>query len=541
MNLPVNIQIIANGKEINRYGIHALHIDYRAQRIPTATVTLRAGSPATASYPMADDSAFKSGNEVKIKLGRQGQPNTQALVFSGLICAKKLRLSNGVTELKLTLHSDLIKLVDPPKDFIFSQRKTDDAIVREICSERAISNIKVSKSDIEHEQFCRFNMTPWQLVMERVHANGFLMLPSPEKVTIAAIEVVGSKTHSLEVGLDEVVSVELENDVSMQLGSISRVGYDETKQDYLSPATTRTRALFGGALKPQAAAKALSKSPLKSYTGSPQDRASAQAWSKAQATYRTLDLYRGKVVVEGQSHFQLGDKLAVRKMGDEFSGQYIISGVRHKVDMNGWKTQLDLGLQFPTSLTKNTQASSKEQGLLFGKVLKYSKDPKKLYRYKVSIPALTNKSLWCRLASPYAGKEEGLFVPPKPGHEVLLGFVADEPEHPVILGSLHNPKNKPPLPFDGKLERRGLVIVKDKQSLLFDEKEKSTVLAGGKNNSMTINDDKSLQLKRDKTTVVLEKDLQLQSGAQVSLSAKKDVAIKASGKTKIKASKTEIS
>jgi type VI secretion system secreted protein VgrG len=50
-----------------------------------------------------------------------------------------------------------------------------------------------------------------------------------------------------------------------------------------------------------------------------------------------------------------------------------------------------------------------------------------------------------RMAQPFAGHDEGLHFPLKPGTEVLLTFVDGDPDRPLIVGALPNPETPSPV------------------------------------------------------------------------------------------------
>lgn len=58
--------------------------------------------------------------------------------------------------------------------------------------------------------------------------------------------------------------------------------------------------------------------------------------------------------------------------------------------------------------------------------------------YDFSAKSANKGSSWLRMATPYAGKKEGMHFPLLKGTEVLVGFVGGDPDQPVILGAVPN-------------------------------------------------------------------------------------------------------
>ena len=48
-----------------------------------------------------------------------------------------------------------------------------------------------------------------------------------------------------------------------------------------------------------------------------------------------------------------------------------------------------------------------------------------------------------------AGDDRGTFFMPDVGDEVLVAFLAGDPQHPFVVGALWNGKDKPPVSMDG--------------------------------------------------------------------------------------------
>jgi uncharacterized protein involved in type VI secretion and phage assembly len=92
-----------------------------------------------------------------------------------------------------------------------------------------------------------------------------------------------------------------------------------------------------------------------------------------------------------------------------------------------------------------------ENGILIGLVIDLS-DPMKLGRVKVSFPTLEDQeSSWCRVVTPMAGKDRGIFLRPEVDDEVLVVYEQGDPRRPYILGGLWSKKDPPP---DGGPERQ---------------------------------------------------------------------------------------
>ncbi len=61
--------------------------------------------------------------------------------------------------------------------------------------------------------------------------------------------------------------------------------------------------------------------------------------------------------------------------------------------------------------------------------------------YDYSSKSANKGSSWLRMATPYAGKNNGMHFPLLKGTEVLISFVGGDPDQPIIVGAVPNSEN----------------------------------------------------------------------------------------------------
>jgi type VI secretion system secreted protein VgrG len=66
-----------------------------------------------------------------------------------------------------------------------------------------------------------------------------------------------------------------------------------------------------------------------------------------------------------------------------------------------------------------------------------------------------NSSCYLRLSQPWAGKNMGLWMIPRVGHEVVVSFLGGDPDRPLITGSVHNDVNVAPYPLPANADISG--------------------------------------------------------------------------------------
>ncbi len=91
----------------------------------------------------------------------------------------------------------------------------------------------------------------------------------------------------------------------------------------------------------------------------------------------------------------------------------------------------------------------RENGIVIG-IVDDLDDQDNLGRVRVRFPHLNGElSNWARVATPFGGKDRGLFLRPERDDEVLVAFEHGDPRAPYIVGSLWS-KPDPPPADDGK-------------------------------------------------------------------------------------------
>ena len=178
-----------------------------------------------------------------------------------------------------------------------------------------------------------------------------------------------------------------------------------------------------------------------------------QSWADARIMRSRMSMIRGRLATGGLAKFKLFDVVKIGGMGERFNGKALVTGICHRVDVDGWHTDIQFGLSAHTFALEDAIQDAPAAGLLpaisglhIGIVDKFDEDPDKQFRVKVILPGIDEMagSVWARLAAPDAGKNRGWFFRPETGDEVVVGFFNNDPRQPVILGGMFSPKNARP-------------------------------------------------------------------------------------------------
>jgi len=117
-----------------------------------------------------------------------------------------------------------------------------------------------------------------------------------------------------------------------------------------------------------------------------------------------------------------------------------------------------------------------------------NKDPDKLMRVKVKLPALSEQdtTFWIPIVSYGAGKERGWFFLPEVNDEVLVAFEHGDMNRPVVIGAMWNGNDKPPKTNSGSNPIRTLVSKSGSKIEFDDDADSITISDGGGKGEITI-------------------------------------------------------
>ncbi|MGY0216313.1 phage baseplate assembly protein V [Endozoicomonadaceae bacterium StTr2] len=555
MTSAVNIVIKAGGKDLsNEVSVIGFDSHYICHGIPEARLVLREAATGPALFKATERKELEPGSKIDIALNYLGDPKAKADAFKGIITRRSLKVDRNGARLVIDCHDPLIKLVEPRLTQRFKEASTDKDVITLLLKNAGLKPEKLAATKAKHPQLIIFDDDAWSFIKYRAEANGLLVMPRVTGLTIDAADKIKGKSH--EVKLNQMLAVDLQLDVSSALGEVSVSGWDIAKQAATKPAKGAAPKIAGGPMDSKKAAKAMGRKPWKPVSGNAPGPEELAGWSAGEMVYRELDRYQGQLTLPGRGDIQQGDKVKLIDTSKSFAGEYLVTGIRHRVNSTGWQTVLRIGLPLTrTGFFKGLhKVHQPMRGLLTGVVKDFKKKEKTdLFRVAVKVAALGSKDnlVWARLAGPFASKETGLFLPPRPGDEVVLGWFGNSSSEPVILGSVHNPKNKPPAVYADKDNEmaRGLVLAKDKLSWQFNQKEVShTLTVGDDKHTLVMSGKEGLTITQDKHKLAIGKAIDVESDKDITLKAKAklnmepgaDATIKAGGKCAIQAAKTEI-
>ena len=504
-----NIEILSGEPGASSVSAEAVSVDIRRElnRIPEATVRL-----ATKQVGERRKLNFEVGQSVIVRLSDEDR---KLVLFKGLVVRwmQEFASAEGAGT-RLELKDPAFRLTRQRKSAVF-RKQTDSDAIRALVEE---AKLKVGTLDFEkelkHDEMVQFWASDWDFIVCRADAQARVvdvhdaqlsvrkMLPGGASKPKARLQIPttdgGAKrdTELVVGGTNESIplqSLELELDGGEPWAELGARSWD-TKRLQTTPLEvvkspkgfTQLAEKLGGASGELSHLAQLSLPERK-------------AWASSRVARSQRASVQGRLAFSGRLDFEPSQVLGLDGLDPRFGRELFISAVDHRVDQNGWRTELQLGMS-PVPFARQPDITDMPaggllpavQGLHLGVVKAFEKDPLGDHRVKVQLSAFEAKQgpVWARVARPDAGEGRGWLFWPEAGDEVIVGFVNGDPRQAIVLGSLHSSHVPPPPnvgPPNKNNDQRGLVS-RSGTVVAFDDKRASVTIETAKKNRIVVDD-----------------------------------------------------
>jgi len=536
---------IGQTADLDQWALLSLDTVHNVNKIPWARLVFKDGDfDDKSDFEISSSGFFKLGAEITIK-AKEGVDGTDMTLFKGFVARHSIRADLDNSVLIIELKDATFRMTRVRKSGVFGtsgSEKNDKEVIKEIIENHYSSDICFNPESsgivIKHSGLVQYYCSDWDFILSRAEANGCWVMVHDGTITVkkAMIGNDSKKTFSYADETATMYSFHMELDgrhhynnnktiveednITGKYYEISnqRIQNNQKSDESFKPLFQSSPSTIDESLKSAYKLGGTAYSLLHSVDMPPEE---AKAWADAYQRKTRLALFKGRIKIAGYEcvdasvPLQLGDTIKIKKMAKRFNGNTLITGIRHRITLDGWFADVQFGMsaEWFTEENKNITAPPAGgllpavNGLHIGKVLDAGDQDRQddaAHHYKVKVEVMGMGAVWVRMASPYAGKdskEYGFFFRPEIGDEVVLGFLNDDPRHAIILGSLYSEKKKPPF-FDGNklyddegkkqgiMTKGGLRIECDDTAGTMDlkvnadvelklEKEKSTLKAGG--------------------------------------------------------------
>jgi len=515
--------ILSDGEAMDpSYDLLSIDIRRECNRIPQAELRVVDGNAATREFPVSDSGFFDPGAEIEIKVRYEGDEDTT--VFKGLVVRHGLEASDRGSVLVIVVKDAAVKLTGARKSEFF-EKKTDDAIIKKLISDAELEAGDIAETKPEHPGMVQYYCTAWDFILSRANAQGMLVVADDGKISVVKLEVTGEAKHTFEYGISEILDMDIEADAAAQYEAVESIAWDPKEQKRTDASKAASVTLAPGDLDGEQLGGSVGKGTATLSHPVPVTADELQAWADGTLARSRIALCCGRIAVAGFADIKPLEVMELVGLGKHFNGKTLVTGLRHRIDGTGWRTDVQFGLPASGFNRSETIVDAPAAGLLpavtglqIGVVADFEKDPDGELRVKVALPGVdpAKALVWARLASPDAGKDRGFFFRPEPKDEVVVGFLDNDPRYPIILGSLYGSKNAAAAamgePSD-KNDKKGIVTKKgttigfvdgDKASVFIETAAKNKLLLDDDGKKISIEDQHGNSITMDKDGIVLK-------------------------------------
>ena len=474
-------KILVDGAEIDAREADAVHqikiTDWlRLPDVCTLAVGYQSDNPA-APYQRLDDTKFKVGAKLEVKLGSTEERTTKTL-FKGEIVTIEPDFQAGSVALIVRAYDKSHRLMRERKQRAFLDKTISD-IAQSVAGDHGLS-AEVESTSPSLPFVLQHNETDWEFLWRLARRVGYeVALDDNEKLHFKSAGA-GSATEVELAYPDDLHSFRPRVTAVQQVSKVNIRGFDPMqKQAVLSTKTAPTQVTEAG-IKRADVVNAFPQTALEiagqAFTSMDEANHIAQG---------ALDqLANAYLAAEGSCHgnpgIKAGVKLKITGVGKDFSGTYRVAKAVHTLQTGVYHTE------FATSAGEHTligQLSANGSGggstrfdSIMVALVTNNKDPDTMGRVKVQLPNLSDEeSFWAPVLLPAAGNERGVSMLPMPGEQVVVAFENGDPSYPVVLGSVFNGRDKPGAEMatdDGsfalKSDKKALIAAKEDISLRSD-------------------------------------------------------------------------
>jgi uncharacterized protein involved in type VI secretion and phage assembly len=435
-----------NGADLDPVEANAVH-EIKVtnfMRLPDVC-TLAVGYPAKKEeqgnpFQPLDESVFKIGADLEVKLGGTDEMTTQSL-FLGEIVTIEPDFQAGAVQLIVRAYDRAHRMMRSRKQRAFVQMSIAD-IVKKICGEYGLTP-KVRASTGRLDYVIQHNETDWDFLWRLATRAGceFYVVKNRE----GHFAPPGDGADQVELEFPQTLrSFRPRMTAVQQVESVNVRGWDHKSKRVISNSQSRPTQVTEAGIKRSDIKNKFPGAKLEIAGQSLRTSGEAEGIAKSQLD-RIANLYlAAEGTCAGNPKIRAGVKLKITGVGTNYSGTYRVAKAVHTL-------RGDYTTQFSNSVGEHTLvgqvggngAGHKIDSLIVGIVVN-NNDPEKMGRVKVKLPALSDQeSFWAPVALPAAGNERGLSMLPVVDEQVIVGFENGDPSYPYVLGSVFNGKDKP--------------------------------------------------------------------------------------------------
>lgn len=534
----VTFKILIEGEELSKqYEVKNITVSKEVNKIPTAQIVLIDGDASERDFKLSNEELLIPGKEIEITAGYHSDEET---IFKGIIIKHNLRIRASSAQLIVECKDEAVKMTVGRKSKYFYE-STDSDIFEEIIGKYSLSK-DVETTNYNHAELVQYNASDWDFVVSRAQANGKLCFVDDGTITIAKPNVSQSEIETVTFG-GSLLDFDAEIDARHQVKKVAAYSWNHADQEVIEIEGKDPNVNLNGNLSVSDLNKTIGLESMELRHGGVVTDTELQDWADAKWLFQQLAKVRGRVKFQGIPSVKPNTILKLEGVGDRFNGNVYVTGVQHVISEGNWVANAQFGLStewfsetFEISAKPASGLLPAIQGLQVGIVSQLEEDPDGEDRILVQIPIVNNEEegIWCRVASPDAGENRGIFFRPEIGDEVIVGFINEDPNDAIVLGMLHSSAKPSPITATDDNHEKGIVTRSEMKVLFNDDKKIITIeTPAGKIISLD-EDEGAITIEDDNSNVITI------NGDGISMESAGDISLKASGDVNIEGTNVSI-
>lgn len=527
----VTFKILIEGEELSKqYEVKNITVSKEVNKIPTAQIVLIDGDASERDFKLSNEELLIPGKEIEITAGYHSDEET---IFKGIVIKHNLRIRASSAQLIVECKDKAVKMTVGRKSKYFYE-STDSDIFEEIIGKYSLSK-DVETTNYNHAELVQYNASDWDFVVSRAQANGKLCFVDDGTITIAKPNVSQSEIETVTFG-GSLLDFDAEIDARHQVKKVAAYSWNHADQEVIEIEGKDPNVSLNGNLSVSDLNKTIGLESMELRHGGVVTDTELQDWADAKWLFQQLAKVRGRVKFQGIPSVKPNTILKLEGVGDRFNGNVYVTGVQHVISEGNWVANAQFGLStewfsetFEISAKPASGLLPAIQGLQVGIVSQLEEDPDGEDRILVQIPIVNNEEegIWCRVASPDAGENRGIFFRPEIGDEVIVGFINEDPNDAIVLGMLHSSAKPSPITATDDNHEKG-IVTRSEMKVLFDDDKKIITIETPAGKIISLDEDEgAITIEDDNSNVItINSDgISMESAGDISLKASGDVNI----------------
>jgi len=527
----VTYKILIEGEELSKtYQVKSIVVQNEVNRIPMAQIVLTDGEASERDFKLSNEDLLIPGKKLEINAGYH---NDEEAIYKGIIIKHSIKIKSGASLLIIECKDEAVKLTIGRKSKYFYDVKDSDAF-EEIIGIYGLEK-DVEATNFSHKELVQYNTSDWDFIVSRAQANGKLCFVENGKITISKPDLSSAAVETITFGAT-LLDFDAEIDARNQFAKVSSYSWDYTNQELVEIEASDPGVSLNGNLSASDLSETIELENLELRHGGAITETELQDWADAKLLFQQLSKVRGRVKFQGIPAVKPNTIITLEGVGDRFNGSAYITGVFHELTEGNWTIDAQFGLNpewFSETYDIHTPTGSgimpAIKGLHAGIVTQLEGDPNGEDRILVKIPIINNEEqgIWCRVASPDAGENRGIFFRPEIEDEVIIGFVNEDPNNAIVLGMLHSSGKPSPITASDDNHQKG-IVTRSEMKVMFDDEKKSIGIETPAGKKITLDEDQGVIVIEDENSNVITIDsngIKMESAGNIEIVASGDVKI----------------